>query len=93
MSAESELLRAVQEKLAEKDEIIFELQRQITSLMEGGANGAAAAHGDEDELIREQMLQIVELSERVEQLEASLAEKEEVIREQMSQLLELSEDS
>ena len=97
MSVDGNLLRLVEDKLAEKDEVIFEQQRQIAALEDRlrSGGGGVVAGDDKDELIREQMQQILELTERIATLEAGGGgngnEQDEVVHEQMQQILELME--
>jgi len=96
MTDATTLLKLVQQKLREKDEIIHEQQRQITELEEvlrtGGAGGGAP---EMEELVREQMLQINDLNERLSIYEANgspaTEEAEELVAEQMRQILEYQE--
>ncbi|MCC6546135.1 hypothetical protein IT570_03115 [Candidatus Sumerlaeota bacterium] len=93
----SNLLKMVQEKLAEKEEVIHEQQRQIEELqksLESQGDGT----GESEAVIREQMEQLLEMTEKLEKAEAkakedeqALQEKEEVILEQMQQLMDLTE--
>lgn len=96
----SNLLKLVQEKLAEKEEIIHEQQLQIEELTASlrVARAAADGAGEKDEVIRAQMEQLAELNDQVEELqrqivagEKALEEKEEVIHEQMRQLVDYTE--
>jgi hypothetical protein len=78
----SNLLKMVQHKLDEKEEIIHEQQKQINELTD--------ALAEKDAVIRELMAQ-TEANVELPGDATSLAEKEELILEQMRQILELSE--
>ncbi|HMZ53061.1 MAG TPA: hypothetical protein PK988_12430, partial [Candidatus Sumerlaeota bacterium] len=79
----SNLLKMVQEKLAEKEEVIREQHRQIEDLQKKLAEAGDTA--ESEAVILEQMQQLMELTEKLEQAEAkgkedalALEEKEEV---------------
>lgn len=95
------LLKLIREKLAEKEEIIHEQQRQIADLerrlaeASGSGGGTSAEESEEkDALIMEQMTQINDLTEKLtaaEELAAGNADNEELIREQMMQITEMTD--
>jgi len=92
----SNLLRLVQEKLSEKEEIIHEQQRQITELQErlGTAEPRAAvlaeALQEKDAVIRE-MMQQVEEAASVPPDTGEVEEQHQIITEQMQQIIELTD--
>lgn len=99
MEEGSKILKLVQEKLAQKDEIIHEQQRQITDLSDRLSRAelhAAVLHEavtEKDQVIRELMAQIegsgVPASSGSQGPTAE--EHEQIVREQMQQIIELTE--
>jgi hypothetical protein len=80
----SNLMKLVQHKLAEKEEVIHEQQSQLTEMSE--------ALREKDEMIRELLAQIGDGSGAPPLPESELVqEKEMIIIEQMKQILELSD--
>ncbi|CAN5245961.1 hypothetical protein BH09SUM1_BH09SUM1_10440 [soil metagenome] len=93
MEGSSSLLKMVQEKLNEKEEIIHEQQRQISDLfekiarLEENALAYPEALAEKDEVIRELMEQQVDSTGATD----GDTEKDELIREQMGQIVEITE--
>ncbi len=82
-SERGNLLKMIQEKLTEKEEIIAEQQQQINDLEEKlrNAGGESSDDSDTDEVIRVQMEQIIELQEQNEALQQQLADTDDKMKE------------